>query len=176
VFPDARIGLGVVSEWAARSDRREPWPVMAAGPVMRYRMLVWRRQSFVPLIMSVDTGIEFGSVSTGRKDQALPFGTSRSELSPNAAAFAGITPRVLMLRRLHVDSPLRLYWLHRTPRCNVVPRQTRCTALPFVWAGPETGPHDNRTINDDAPDWRSRDEILVSPSMWYLQESRRTAA
>lgn len=120
VFPGARVGLGVVSEWAARSDRREPWHVMAAGPVMRYGMLVWRRQSIVHLIMSVDTGIEFGPVFASLEDQALPFGTSRSEFSPNAAVFAGIAPRVLMLRRLQIDFPLRFYWLCSTPWCSEV--------------------------------------------------------
>jgi predicted acylesterase/phospholipase RssA len=114
------VDLGVTAEWRVQSERREPWHVFAGGPAMRLSWNFFDNPATAALMLSLDSGVLFGPVLEGVEeiDRSL---SSRNSSRPNAAIYAGIAPRLIALRRLQIDVPIRAYWVCDKPSCGSVP-------------------------------------------------------
>lgn len=115
--PRFSADLGVTAEWASRKERVEGWHLFSAGPVARLGWTLSKRQALVSSIADVHVGLLFGPTYPSVVDGDNGPGLARGQSRPNAAAFVGVAPRFILLRRLQVDFPIRTYWLCDTPGC-----------------------------------------------------------
>lgn len=124
-----RLDLGATAEWGLPADRAKGWHVLAAGPVMRLGWSFARREALISTQADVHAGVLFGPVLPGVADGTIGPGQMRGISRPNAAVFLGVAPRFVLLRRLQIDLPLRVYWLCDTPACRSFASRTPAYAI-----------------------------------------------
>lgn len=115
--PRFSADIGLNAEWALRRDRERGWHLFSAGPVARVGWMLSKRQALVSSIADLHAGVLFGPAYPDIVEGRSGPGDARGDSRPNAAVFAGVAPRFVLLRRLQVDFPLRAYWLCTTPAC-----------------------------------------------------------
>lgn len=118
VSPRFSVDFGVTAEWASRKERTKGWHLFSAGPVVRAGWLLSKRHAMVASIADVHAGVLFGPTFDSVVHGGNGPGSARNSTRPNAAAFVGIAPRFVLLRRLQVDIPIRVYWQCDKPMCN----------------------------------------------------------
>lgn len=111
------VDLGVTAEWASRKERTKGWHLFSGGPVVRAGWILSKRNALVASIADVHAGVLFGPTFDSVVHGGNGPGSARNSTRPNAAAFVGIAPRFVLLRRLQVDIPVRVYWQCDTPMC-----------------------------------------------------------
>lgn len=111
------VDLGVTAEWASRKERSKGWHLFSAGPVVRAGWLLSKRHALVASIADLHAGVLFGPTFDSVVHGGNGPGTARNSTRPNAAAFVGVAPRFILLRRLQVDIPVRVYWQCDRPMC-----------------------------------------------------------
>lgn len=117
VSPRFTVDLGVTAEWASRKERTKGWHLFSAGPVVRAGWLLSKRHALVASIADVHAGVLFGPTFPSVVHDGNGPGSARNSTRPNAAAFVGVAPRFVLLRRLQVDLPIRVYWQCDKPMC-----------------------------------------------------------
>lgn len=129
--PRFSADLGVTMEWGLQRARDQRWQLFSGGPVARIGWTYTKRQALVAGILDAHAGVLFGPVFPLVASGESGPGDARGNSRPNAAAFIGVAPRFVLLRRLQVDFPIRAYWLCDQPSCTSFASATPAYSIAF---------------------------------------------
>lgn len=111
------VDVGLALEWGVNEKREESWHIFSGGPAFRLSYNFFENPATVAMLLSLDSGVLFGPVIPGVEDRDRAF-RRRGRSRPNAAVYAGLAPRIVALRRLQIDVPVRTYWECSTASCS----------------------------------------------------------